>query len=145
MRSFFDMLLEGERLEAFLAGFSNGIKTYKDKRKEQKTNGDKEKLKSRLLSAKGEELQKLIAQMIEKGYHLKNGEVEDRPREKTVRSWMLEGTRHVSSQRWHQFKESRSRRLGEPILLETRELVGNAQNPNHQPQRSKEMVRKHPF
>lgn len=127
------VISEGAYWDAVKTGFETGFKAFKAKRKEQQEAGEKKAIRDKVLSVEGKDLEKLIARMVAKGYELKNGEIKDRPKEKTVRAWMLEGARNVQSQRWRDFKENRRIRSGGPLLSETRELVGNAQDLDHQP------------
>jgi hypothetical protein len=138
------VISEGAQWDALMHGLVTGFKAYKSKRKEQKVKDEKKELKDKVMHAEGEELQKLIARMVDKGYQLKNGEVKERPKEKTVRSWMLEGTRNVRSQRWHHFKETHQRPVVGPVLPEAGELVGDTQDADCQSRGSGAVVSEHP-
>jgi len=71
------MLVEGERWDALCHGFKTGVKTYKNKRQEQKAATECDKITQRLVTAEGKELEDLIKRIVKKGYVLKNGEVTD--------------------------------------------------------------------
>lgn len=102
------MLEEGEMFDALKHGVSSGIKAFKKKRVEQKKASEEKALNDKIMTAEGEDLRRLIKQIVDKGLTVQNGRVQQPCRVKHMNKEVLE---NVHSQRRNQASQDAQRRL----------------------------------
>ena len=102
----FKEFVEATHWESFVAALSTGIKTYAKKRREPPQPKAKE-IQEKIVTAQGEELAKLVAQIVDNDFTIKNGEVKEPSKDepKKANDWLTE-MKHVQSQRRHRTQKT---------------------------------------
>jgi hypothetical protein len=116
------MLEEGDMLDAIKHGVSTGVKAYKKKRSQQKKRTKQQTLTDKIMAAEGDDLKNLISQIVDNGYTVRNGKVQEPDRVKHMSKEVLE---HVFSQRRHEAKKDPQGRSTSLDEAQARKLVGH--------------------
>lgn len=75
MGRFRDHLVEEGFFDAVGDGIKAGVKAFNKRRQKDKTRDEKKEIEETILSAKGEELENLLAKIVKNGYSIKDGKV----------------------------------------------------------------------
>ena len=122
------MLEEGEMFDAIKHSVKTGVKAFRKKREQQKNKSVEKALTDQIMTAEGEDLRRLIKQIVDKGLTVKNGKVQQPCRIKHMNKEVLE---HVHAQRRNQVAENSKGRLASFDSAQARELVGHSQHAHH--------------
>jgi recombination DNA repair RAD52 pathway protein len=117
------MFEEGDMFDALKHSVKTGVKAFRKKREEQSKRSEEKALTNQILTAEGDDLRRLIKQIVDKGLTVKNGEVIKPCRIKHMNKEVLE---HVYAQRRNQAAESSKRRLASFDSAQAGKLVGHA-------------------